>query len=70
MSYLDEPLVDPTQDFDAQQLALTQQAAQIKALRDRYAQPYTPDNKEVGGFTLSTGQRMLRASSLAAGAMP
>ncbi len=58
MAYYDEPLVDPTLDFDAQQQVLTQQAARIKALRERYGKPYTPDNAEVGGFTLSTGQRI------------
>jgi len=58
MAYYDEPLVDPTADFEAQEAGLTQQAARIKALRDRYGKPYTPDNTEVGGFTLSTGQRI------------
>lgn len=58
MAYFDQPLVDPTYDYDAQEQQLAQQAARIKALRATGASMPTPDNSEVGGWSLSTGQRM------------
>ena len=58
MAYFDDPIVDPTLDFDAQDLQLQQQLARVKALRAVGATtPDTPTN-EVGGWTLSTGQKM------------
>ncbi len=57
MAYYDEPIVDPD-GFAAEQALLDQQAARIKALRQNYAKPYEFNPQEVGGFTLSTGQRI------------
>lgn len=53
MAYYDDPLVDPD-GFAQEQALLDQQAARIKALRQRAAQPWEPSLKEIGGFTLST----------------
>jgi hypothetical protein len=58
MAYYDEPMIDPSLEFDAQDLQLQQQLARVKALRAVGSQTPEVNNGEVGGWSLSTGQRM------------
>lgn len=65
MALYDSPIDDTTQpDLLAQDAALQRRKALLVAQAAQAAQragvyaPYKPDNEEVGGFTLSTGQRI------------
>lgn len=58
MAYYDEPLTDPSLDFDAREAALLQQQARIKALRGIAAAPIASAG-EAGGWTSAvTGTRI------------
>ena len=55
MAYFDDPVTDPTLDFDARDLALTQQAARIKAMRAAAAQSVQEPAMSPGWNSAVTG---------------